>query len=1276
MNGHLRSKALLLSRVSTLAIVAAAGVLGTVQQAEAACDTTLNSGAVAGNFTVGSPFTCVVVDGNVSGDAINNSIVGDPGTGFTPFDVQDTVTGSVINNGNISGGYSGAGQRGALTISGAVQSGIFNNGLITSTTGNGIQIGTGGENAGSVDGGIWNNNSISSGTRYGVAALEGTLTGGLNNQSGATLNGGLAAIYIDDSFTSWSGGIQNSGTIAGVNGAIVMGDGGGSSTTFSGGITNNSGGRISSVGGAAIVITNDIATFDGGIANFGQIQGVDDAIRIDTETFSGGVYNEVFASLVASSGNAIESSTDNWSGGFDNRGFISGQDSAFFLLGGEGSNFNGDVLNSGTMTGGEGYGVFIAADNIGGESGLLIRNTGDITAAQTALYVVGDNVNANFTNDSSNPGFVAPGDIVSESGAAVVLAASTLWQGNITNDGTLSGVAGGVIGGLASFSDGFTVSSAGGDFAGSIVNNGYIEGDVAGLVIVGEGFDVATGGLVNNGTIVGGTGGGEFGGPTGGLYISVDTWNGNISNTGLIEGDVRGAYVSANTFTGDIVNDGTIVGGGLNTGLHIDVGTYNGNIVNSQTLSAASNALHVEIGTLNGTITNTGLIEATNSGDTAVRLAIGNGATFVNTGGGIVLGDIVFGGKAVYDFVAEDGGIEGQLRGTGGESGFNDDVVTVQNGTHYFVQGGEGAGVINFAAFNVEAGGTAVMGSRFVGDPNGSPFGFSNVDELNVNAGGQLYLDHEAILNVDEFTQAAGGTTTFFLSAPDGGETSSFAAAVSAASTGVGTLGVHHGQINASGPVTLDGTIAAVLDPLSFAGTSLTQIDYEDVIVGTSLSGDFDADAIFGNSYFYSLSHLIDGNTVDLRLTRARFDSVSCSANNSSYGNALEQLFQGGNLNSDAGSLFTFLSQLDSGSEVCDAYDELGGTVIADLGSIIVEVAGPWKAMVNDRLNGIGSGSCGLAGPGWCFNRFAANETGAGQVMTDATPGDDPFAWLRTGVRRVGETAAWGRLVGVWGDTDGSAGVGGSDFQITGGIVGVDHVFTPILLAGVAAQWTTNDIDFDGRPDNADVDSLELGAYVSWGDTRLYLNANASFIWHDFDVNRVVLGSAVNGDYNGTTVSAYAEAGKIFEAGRWRIQPLVAFSYAHLETDGYTETGPVPATLLIVNGSDFDSLKSMIGARFAYPIQLDSGRKLVPEARVVWAHEFLDDQSNFVAAPVFAPGATFLVQGEEYSRDSIIVGTGISAPLTDQTTIFIDYDAGLNADITTHTVSAGFRTRW
>ena len=94
-----------------------------------------------------------------------------------------------------------------------------------------------------------------------------------------------------------------------------------------------------------------------------------------------------------------------------------------------------------------------------------------------------------------------------------------------------------------------------------------------------------------------------------------------------------------------------------------------------------------------------------------------------------------------------------------------------------------------------------------------------------------------------------------------------------------------------------------------------------------------------------------------------------------------------------------------------------------------------------------------------------------------------------------GETAAWGRAVGVWGNTDGDAHSPGSNFKVAGAIVGVDHVFTPILMAGLAAQWTTTDINFKARPDKAGIDSFEAGAYMSYGDTRLYLNANASVIF-------------------------------------------------------------------------------------------------------------------------------------------------------------------------------------
>ena len=480
---------------------------------------------------------------------------------------------------------------------------------------------------------------------------------------------------------------------------------------------------------------------------------------------------------------------------------------------------------------------------------------------------------------------------------------------------------------------------------------------------------------------------------------------------------------------------------------------------------------------------------------------------------------------------------------------------------------------------------------------------------------------HALMLSLLGDVENAGGVLAFYLGAPANIGTASGSIVAGAADYGQIILG-------GSGTVSLNGIIAGYLDPaFASANPALTEVQYNDVIVAPNagaISGDFIATALLSNSSLYELNELIDGNTVDLRVVR------------------------------------TSASQTSTASNVVNTLD-------------------PFDSNIADRTNGIGSGGCGLASlsGGSCFNRFAANDSpGATQVMTDATPGEDPFAWLRTGVRRVGETAVWGRAVGVWGDTDGQGTIPGTDFSLGGAIAGVDHVFTPLLLAGLAGQWTTTDVNFKGNPDNADVESFEIGAYGSYGDTRLFVNANVSYIWHNFEVNRFTGGGTrANGKYDGDTISAYVEGGKIFEMeSGLRLQPLVALSYSHLETDPYSETGI--GALLDVLSADLTSFKTMIGGRFAYPIELDSGRKMVPEARIVWSHEFEDTFSTHIADVQGGAFVPQLVKGEEFARDSLTLGTGLTAPLSDATSVFFDYDAGLNTDVTTHSVSAGFRTRW
>jgi uncharacterized protein YhjY with autotransporter beta-barrel domain len=1095
-----------------------------------------------------------------------------------------------------------------------VAGGIFNNGTIVSTRGNGINLGYREwthhgwrTRAAALTGDIINRGLIE-GDKYGIAALYGTMTGALINEANGTILGGNTAVTIADSFASWTGGIENHGLIEGEKAGIQIGsltpDPWQDGVMFAGGIVNGAEGQIRAASGPAIVIGGK--GFAGGLDNAGLIEGTI-GVLIKAKNFEGGLVNDEGGVIEGRDGAGvwIDQRTQTFAGGISNKGKIIGATEGLLL---EATEFIDGIVNATTA---EIFGYRIAIRITGNAFSGGIDNRGLIDGTFGGISIESAVFNGGVYNG-------AQAQIIAHEGDAVF--ASALWSGAFENHGRVSGGARG----FAYQGPGFNGSAInagviqGGDvaffmmtplFDGAFVNDGEIEGGADGVqLLVGQ----ATGGFTNRGDIRGLSGTA--------VLIAVDRWGSasaraDIRNTatGTIEGGDTGFWLTALEIYGDFINNGAIFGGGSDTGLFLDVASFFGDIINGGTIEAPTNAVALDIGTLDGEIVNSGTIRAGDANGIAVALTIGNGALFTNTGGGLLQGDVMFAGSAIYNFVAEEGAIEGDLLGQGG-----DDTITVRNGAHAFLTGADGSGVArDFASFSVEDGGFALMGARFARDTEGTGYAFEDVDEVTVASGGTLYLDKRTTLAVDQtLTLEPGGTLAFFLGAPGGDGFGDLTGVVDAAPE-------DYGQLLVDGAVVLDGAIVGYLDP-AFAGANpaLEAVRYNDVIVaGGGISGSFSTFALIAESSLFELNGIIDGNSVDFEVTRT----------------------------------------------------SLAATPV----TVVVNIGGPFDALVNERSNGMGSTSCGLAGDGWCLNRFAQNDPGATQVMTDATPGEDPFAWLRTGSRRTGETSLWGRALGVSGETDGEAarGVAGTEFTVVGAIVGVDHVFSPKLLLGLAAQWTATDIDFPGQPNKARVESIEAGAYASFGDARLYLNANTSIIWHAIDVQRVTASGRAFADYNGTTVSAFAEAGRIFETEQGlRIQPFVSLSYSHLDTDDYGETGS--GTLLDVSGATVDSLKSMLGLRVGYPIELDFGRRMVPEIRVAWQHEFLDEQASFLARIRGGPQPASLIFGERFSRDTVIAGAGVTVPIAAQSTVFLDYDANLNPDLVTHTASAGVRVIW
>lgn len=1274
-----------------------------------------------------------IYGGSVDGGLTNSGVItsyGESPSAAIQLRLGSYVAG-IVNAGEISGLVGIDGAEGS-TIDGAI---VNERDALIHGDETGIKL-WGYDGSAFNSGGITNSGTIEGGD-LGIFIEMDTFNGGITNKTDGIIransigiNDTYVGILISDTTGEFNGGLSNDGVIEGHSGGFVfLGD------AFVGDVVNTGSILADTEFGALRIGTTTMFggpltdTFFGNFSNSGLIDGGDEWGAVFEAGLIAGAEDQ-FASF--------ENSGD-IRGGLEFRAGVAAVELRNTSNGkitsdhGTGvavdiGGFFGSIQNDGTISGSN-IGLAVASDPLfAGKSGPLVTNE---------LPVVHENdFTLFFAGDIKNRGLI-------EGATTGVLVEVEAFYGMISNSGTIiaNGIdeqsnesivinSYGSTGLLINHADVSCFSSCVIDasLTGSIRNSGLIEGGDGAYIDLDE-LSADGVGFFNSGTITGTT--------DVGAYINVTSWYGDIHNTGKIHGAYTGMIVNTGSYLGDIINDGEISGGAFTTGLHVISSSFTGDIVNNDLLSAPGDALHLEIDYQDGDIHNSGTVLAEASSGTAVliegKTGTGNylggftntgsiiagdpedayydstgilvtdaqlhayygivndggliqasdaidtseasgGIVILNTGGGIIRGDIHLNEFYGDDFIGEDGGVYGEIQGSGGEEGIYDDTVSIRNGTQFMI--GEAKGL---ESFTIEDGGTALLGTDTFGE-NGSGFETDEIQQFTVQGGGHVYLDDNTEIKADNITLEEGSETTFFLTTNE---------------EQVGRLEAN----DETGAVHLGGNVSVVLDAASFAGTNQTDFEYLDVITGSSIDGSFDNATVDGNSPFFDLEVVYNGvgsnnvanlaeaavvvaatPSVSLQLHRNSFASLSCSSfteNNGAIGEMLEAAYVAGDLTADQLALYQSLLNSTDGCAAADAYDDLSGT---PFDFIAFQLDGPFKKMVGARIDSGRSTGCIVAGDVGCFDRYAADTTAGSTVMTDAAPGEDPFAWLKTGVRREGSTAVWGRGVGVWGESDGNPGAGapGSRFNQKGAIIGADHAFSETFLAGLAAQFTDSDIKFPGHVDKVHVNSYEAGGYLSWGDTQGYLNSNFSFILHNFDTSREVLGSPVKGQFDGSTASAYLEVGRIYEADNWRLQPIAALSLASLSTEGYTEHGTSPSRL-VVKDSGFDSLKSILGGRFAYPIELASGRRMVPEARVSWSHEIMDDSAEFDAR-LFSfpdiPASYFTTKGAKADRDAAILGAGLNAPVTDKAILYFDYDATLSTDQHAQTVSGGLRILW
>ncbi|MCG8505426.1 MAG: autotransporter outer membrane beta-barrel domain-containing protein, partial [Sphingomonadales bacterium] len=260
-----------------------------------------------------------------------------------------------------------------------------------------------------------------------------------------------------------------------------------------------------------------------------------------------------------------------------------------------------------------------------------------------------------------------------------------------------------------------------------------------------------------------------------------------------------------------------------------------------------------------------------------------------------------------------------------------------------------------------------------------------------------------------------------------------------------------------------------------------------------------------------------------------------------------------------------------------------------------------------------------------------------------------------------------------------------------GGQVGVDMRFSDNFIFGLAAGHADSNVSAVTRPESADVDLTQVGAYASWSAGEgssidgLYVDLSLMYAWGDVNTTRV------QDIYGRTSVAAFdiqefrfgGEVGFDFDINNdnFFITPLVGIQYRDVEHDEFVEEQIGGATTfsaterggisLVVDEREDSNADFYIGADARYEYTDPDGvfKSLTPRASFRYTFADMDNAST---QAFYAGGSSFTIQGVEVDN-YFSFDAGVLAQVSERIGLFVNYKLTTGSDIDSHGIAAGVR---
>jgi uncharacterized protein YhjY with autotransporter beta-barrel domain len=243
---------------------------------------------------------------------------------------------------------------------------------------------------------------------------------------------------------------------------------------------------------------------------------------------------------------------------------------------------------------------------------------------------------------------------------------------------------------------------------------------------------------------------------------------------------------------------------------------------------------------------------------------------------------------------------------------------------------------------------------------------------------------------------------------------------------------------------------------------------------------------------------------------------------------------------------------------------------------------------------------------------------------------------------------------------------------------GISFRMASHLAAGVLFDYNHTDAKTDGSGSKTHVDTYSPGLFATYFDHGFYANGLFSFGYNKYANNRDIsfLGETATSHPNGQQYVGDVDFGYDFHPDKnWVVGPTLGLTYTHLDVDSFTEEG-APGANLAVDSQSADSLRSRLGGHVIF--QTNTGDVLLqPNLTLMWQHEYLDSSSGITSSFNDFSSSAFTINTAAPSRDSALVGCGLTATLNTSVALYLNYLADVGAgDYMAQSVIAGFKGRF